>query len=99
MRIAQQRSGEIAMNCDHPFNHVLSRRSFVKGTAMAAAAAAGLEAWPRAAHAQTTDPVPADRLIYGGTWEGRVGVTGSIPARSTIAQTLGPTATASQINT
>src|SRR5262245_63882672 len=81
------------MSRERLFNRLLNRRTFIKTTAVAAA---GLGTWPHVAHA--ADPLPPDRLMFGGTWEGRVGVAGGIPARTAVAQTLGPGATASQIN-
>src|SRR5688572_5739283 len=45
-----------------------------------------------------SDPVPSSRLPYAGTWQGSVGVSGGIPARSTIYVALNPGATVSQIN-
>ena len=48
--------------------------------------------------AVASDPVPADRLPYGGTWEGIVGVSGGIPNRTTIYTNLTSSATAAQIN-
>lgn len=44
------------------------------------------------------DPVPADRLPYGGTWEGIVGVVGGIPNNTTVSATLDPGSTMVQIN-
>ena len=44
------------------------------------------------------DPVPANRLPYGGTWGGTVGVSGGIPNRTTIYTTLPTSATVAQIN-
>jgi len=49
--------------------------------------------------ASTVDPVAAARLIYGGTWDGKVGIIGGIPTRSTVSQSFTSSATASQINT
>ena len=46
----------------------------------------------------SSDPVPADRLPYGGTWAGLAGVSGGIPNRAIIYQTLNSSATVSQIN-
>lgn len=45
-----------------------------------------------------TDPIPAARLPYGGTWSNLAGVTGGIPTVSTIYTTLTATATAGVIN-
>lgn len=46
-----------------------------------------------------SDPVPADRLPYGGTWEGAAGVVGGIPTgRTQYGATLPTTASAAQIN-
>src|SRR4051812_21455656 len=45
-----------------------------------------------------SDPVPAARLPYGGTWEGKVGVIGGIPNRTVEFTTLSPGATLAQIN-
>lgn len=61
--------------------------------------AASIPATGGAAAASGTDPVPAARLIYGGTWNGLVGVKGGIPNRTTIYTTLNPGATAGDINT
>lgn len=47
---------------------------------------------------RASDPVDQTRLIYGGTWEGKVGVVGGIPAVSTIYTNFSPGATAAQIN-
>jgi hypothetical protein len=47
----------------------------------------------------SSDPVPTDRLPYGGTWAGLAGVSGGIPNRTNIYTTLTSSATYSQINT
>jgi hypothetical protein len=44
------------------------------------------------------DPVDQTRLISGGSWEGKVGIVGGIPAVTTVFTTLNPGATAAQIN-
>jgi len=51
--------------------------------------------------AQAADPVPANRLVYGGSWESLVGVEGGIPNRTTqCGSTIAPyTGSASTINT
>lgn len=47
-----------------------------------------------------TDPFPSDRLPFGGTWEGLVGVTGGIPDRQTVFTTIQPyTGSPATINT
>jgi chitodextrinase len=46
----------------------------------------------------SSDPVPADRLPYGGSWAGIAGVSGGIPNRTQIYTTLTSGATVSQIN-
>ena len=45
-----------------------------------------------------SDPVPAVRLPFGGTWAGLAGVSGGIPNRTSIYTTLTSSATCSQIN-
>ncbi len=45
-----------------------------------------------------SDPVPTDRLPYGGTWEGIVGVSGGIPNRTTVYTNFSPGASVAQIN-
>jgi hypothetical protein len=61
----------------------LTRRQLISGaaalTAYATLQRAGLSA------ATAADPVPSDRLPYGGTWRDLVGVQGGIPARSGAA--------------
>lgn len=48
--------------------------------------------------ASASDPVPAGRLPYGGTWEGIVGVDGGIPNRTTVFTNFYTTNTLAQIN-
>src|SRR5262245_40929158 len=56
----------------------LTRRELITG----AAALAAYAMLPRSL-AAATDPVPADRLPYQGSWQGIVGVSGGIPNRTT----------------
>lgn len=45
-----------------------------------------------------SDPVPSARLPYGGSWAGLAGVSGGIPARTSIFTNLPITANAATIN-
>src|SRR3954470_11727159 len=71
----------------------LTRRELITG----AAALAAYAMLPRSLSA-ATDPVPADRLPFQGSWQGIVGVNGGIPNRtaqsgSTIAAYSGSPST------
>lgn len=67
-------------------NGLVTRRSFIKTGLIFVPTVAILR--PRLALA--ADPVDPDRLIYGGSWEGKVGVEGGIPNYTTIADTIAP---------
>lgn len=64
----------------------ITRRELLTGTA----ALAAYSLLSRTAYG-ATDPLPADRLVYGGTWEGLVGVQGGIPSRTAqFGSTIAP---------
>lgn len=44
-----------------------------------------------------SDPIPADRILYPASWEGKVGVVGGIPVRSTIFTNMSTSATQGQL--
>src|SRR5437764_4239409 len=77
----------------------MTRRELISGAGALAAYAALQRTGLSAA---TTDPVPTDRIPYGGSWQGLVGVEGGIPARAAgtdIYRTIQPyTGTADTIN-
>jgi hypothetical protein len=72
----------------------MTRRELISG----AAAVAAYAILPRAAYA--ADPVLQSRMVYGGSWEGIVGVEGGIPNRTQFGSTIAPySGSAAAINT